>query len=290
MINQLREKIYPHIYRKYNIDGFKLDLGRNHKLPLLKYLYPMYDCFLPVLAELEQDASKIVLDVGANVGDTLASMIKHTNAKFVCVEPTQYFYSLLKHNVEQMGEEYQKRVKTVNAYISSDTNKKYQSVISRGSAVMESTEHDKGIDTRTIESIVYELKVNPQDIFLIKTDTDGYDAECIMTIGSRILINYPILLYWENQIDDKFQYSKFLEMVDFLNQCGYSDFFIFDAYGNYLVHIENQMAMKELESYLLRIAEKKSANGVRYFDILSCKSDQAEMCRKAIEMYTERII
>ncbi len=83
--------------RFYNIDGFILDLGEGHTLPVYQNDHPMYDKFVPYLGVIANDCSaRYLLDIGANVGDTTAALIRHTSANVVCVEPTKKFYELCK--------------------------------------------------------------------------------------------------------------------------------------------------------------------------------------------------
>lgn len=92
--------------RYYNIDGFVMNLGEGHMLSLAQKYNPMYDRFVPYLAKLVSDDKNWIVDIGANVGDTTAAMIKHTNSKILCVEPTEKFYKLLIKNINNFGEQY----------------------------------------------------------------------------------------------------------------------------------------------------------------------------------------
>lgn len=95
------------IQRFYNIDGFMLDLGEGHMLSLTKKEHPMYDQFVPYLGMLaDKCGGGYLLDIGANVGDTTAALIRHTSVNVICVEPTQKFYELCKKNVQGFGEEF----------------------------------------------------------------------------------------------------------------------------------------------------------------------------------------
>lgn len=127
---RIKNKLY-HKFEKpqryYNIDGFDMDLGEGHMLSLTQKYNLMYDRFVPYLAKLVHGNSQWIVDIGANVGDTTAAMIKHTNAKILCVEPTEKFYKLLIKNTNNFGELYNKRIMLVNAFIALD-NIKYTSV------------------------------------------------------------------------------------------------------------------------------------------------------------------
>lgn len=118
---------------------------------------------------------------------------------------------------------------------------------------------------------------------LIKVDTDGYDSECILSLG-EFLRKSATLLYWENEICNDEQAKKFSEMTDFLSGSGYTAFFMFDNFGNYLCET-NAAGMKDINYYLLRSQEKKSAVTFSYVDVLAAGENQHYFCRKIIQEY-----
>ena len=92
----------------------------------------MFSRIIPYLGELAEKIrgeSGIVVDLGANVGDTVAAMIKHTNAVVLCIEPTDEYYRLLNKNLFVMnaGE----RVRPLQAFISNN-KRNYQAIVSGG--------------------------------------------------------------------------------------------------------------------------------------------------------------
>ena len=108
-IKKLYRIIHPEKPQQfYQIDGFTLDMGEGHMLSITQRENPMYDRFVPYLGKLAGDESeKWIVDIGANVGDTTAALIKHTACKVLCIEPTEKFYRLCKANIVDFGCEYQ---------------------------------------------------------------------------------------------------------------------------------------------------------------------------------------
>lgn len=65
-------------------------------LPKYKQAYPNYNRFLPHLAKHLKD-SDFVVDIGANVGDTLAAMYRANDSlRFICTELNDVFYTYQK--------------------------------------------------------------------------------------------------------------------------------------------------------------------------------------------------
>lgn len=276
-----RQRKFEKPKRYYNIDGFDMDLGEGHMLSLIQKYNPMYDRFVPYLAKLVQGNSKWIVDIGANVGDTTAAMIKHTNANILCVEPTEKFYNLLIKNISNFGELYNKRIMLANAFIAADSAQ-YTSVTIGGTAVM-CESNESNIPAYTLPNLLKRENIDINNVALIKTDTDGFDSDCMMSMGEYLKDISPFL-YWENQIDNDMQYKKFLNMADYLHKYEYNNFFVFDNYGNYLCKTD-YIGLKEMCSYINRIRKAKSTYTFRYMDVLACKDNKVIVCKNAIDEY-----
>lgn len=184
--------------RQYTIDGFHLDMGEGHMLSVYQKQFPMYDRFVPFLgkvadakADAEGVAQPVILDVGANVGDTVAGFIRHTRARTVCVEPTEKFISLLRKNVGNMPAEYQKRIDIVQAYVGQNAGEHYVSSVSGGTAHKELVSDIGEAPTLTVTDVLARQEIPASGCVLIKTDTDGYDSECLLSAGGGTRARIP---------------------------------------------------------------------------------------------------
>ena len=87
------------IKRKYLIGNSYLKLDYNSRLPDFKSSFLDYDRFLPHFVKY-LPANSSVVDVGANVGDTLFEMVNaNSNLEYICIEADGNFYKDLKINV-----------------------------------------------------------------------------------------------------------------------------------------------------------------------------------------------
>ena len=276
--------------RFYTIDGFNMDLGEGHMLSLLQKSHPMYDRFVPFLGVLSEryknvGKKKYLIDIGANVGDTTAALIRHTSADVICVEPTKKFYDLCKKNIQGFGEKYASRVTLIQGYISSQEHESFSSIVINGTAVKQSTNGPAEAPTFTIPSLCNKIKISLAEVVLVKSDTDGYDSDCIQSFGESLKHISP-LLFWENEVDSIEQLDKYLNMVDYLLKCGYDDFFVFDNFGNYLCHVGSD-GFKEVNYYLGRILRGNSTRSFYYVDVLASKKENVHICKKTIADYLE---
>ena len=96
-------------------------------------------------------------------------------------------------------------------------------------------------------------------------------------------------MFWENEIDTNEQFEKFMKLDTYLIECGYTNFFVFDNFGNYLCQCTTMQQLFEINKYLFRMTNKKSTRTFYYVDILGCKEHDKEKCSLAIETYLKNI-
>ena len=92
----------------------------------------MFSRIIPYLGELAEEIRGeqcVIVDLGANVGDTVAALIKHTNAVVLCIEPTDEYYHLLNKNLFVMNA--RERIRTIQAFIS-NKKRNYKAIVSGG--------------------------------------------------------------------------------------------------------------------------------------------------------------
>lgn len=180
------------------------------------------------------------------------------------------------------GEQYASRVKLMNAYVGRHESEQYASKITNGTAVKIKSSAPES-PTYTIPTILKKLGIAPERLKLVKVDTDGFDADCIMSMGDMLKMVSPIL-YWENEIDTPEQAEQYHKMADYLDGWGYTHFFVFDNFGNYLCCVD-KAGYKSVCNYLLRILQKCSARTFFYVDVLATCQNKADDCKNAINRY-----
>jgi len=74
----------------------------SHNLPLILRNNPLYETEIGRLAQhlVEVDGEVVMIDAGANIGDTIATLPKLSQAKFLCIEGSERYYDLLSKNCE----------------------------------------------------------------------------------------------------------------------------------------------------------------------------------------------
>lgn len=275
--------------KEHIIDGFTIKLNDEHMLANYQSRFLMYDRFTPFLGEIADmfvnGNESLILDIGANVGDTTAGFIKHTRANIILVEPTDVFYDICKENLLNFGEEYQNRLTLVKAYISSDMKINYSSEVSKGTArKVQNHGGGKITPTYSIPFLMEKLGKSLKCLNVVKVDTDGYDADCIHSFKDTLKDISPVL-YWENEIDTKEQLGKYMDVADYLYSSGYRAFYVFDNYGNYMLKTDAD-GLKDLNLHLWRMLRGVSNRTFYYTDVLAAKPEQASCAEIAVNRYT----
>ena len=278
--------------RHYEIDGFVLDMGKNHLLSDYQEDCPMFSRFIPYLGELAEEIRGehgVIVDLGANVGDTVAALIKHTNAAVLCIEPTDEYYHLLNKNLFVMNAE--ERIRTIQAFIS-NKKKNYQSIVSGGGTAVQQESSQSTIPTFSLPEVFVQCDIALDQIALIKTSTSGNDAGAVLSLGDSLREMKPVF-YIETDMSmtvDRAvldsQLDAYLQMDDYLAAHDYEVCFIFDNFGNLLCKGTPE-TLKDIHRYMYRMAMGKSNRTFYYIYVLAWRKELEEQCADAVRRYIE---
>jgi len=240
------------------VGNTQLWLPPEHLLPIYKQKNRLYDSFLPVLAT-RLPKNCIVVDVGANIGDTCKSMYSsNPSLSFVCVEPDAKFFKYLKFNTRRIPKENLFLHKLLVTESSGSLK-----LVGKGGTKSMTVSAQSSIKTTTLDSLCADLDVNFQ-IGLIKSDVDGFDFDVLLS-GRSVISKKQPLVFAEFFFIDSSSLSKYLRIVNFLISVNYISAYIFKNSGEFKFSID----LNQLENFL-----RKSVNssnlfvGASYFDIL----------------------
>ena len=165
-----------------SINGLNLAFPIENKIYAAQFC--MYDRWPVFLASTAKDG--IIVDIGANVGDTVAWMYPNTQANFYCVEPDDRFYNLLQHNISHFPKKLAKRIRTKKAFISNNPNQNYLLYSHDGTGYMVKSSEKVDTPSMTLIQALESDNISINDVRIIKVDTDGYDWQCIMSLGGGV--------------------------------------------------------------------------------------------------------
>lgn len=284
LIEYFRTFISINNYKKtYKISEFNISIPPNYRLKYYQDNNRLYDKFLPFFLK-QFKLKEAIIDIGANIGDTLASIYLETNTNIFCIEPSSIFINYLTKNVETIEFKGQKRVKIINRFIGTGSMNTKLVHNDGSTATQQFSDHD------LIESITLdELFLNKHKIDFIKSDIDGFDYDAILSGMKLIKENLPII-YFENQIDYKEQISGYQKMYKMLEEIGYNNFVIFDNFGNILFEDFTLEKLSDLNNYLFSQKLEYSTRTIYYYDILAYSDLKFKNIKPVIDLYKNNII
>ena len=260
---------------KYKINGVKLWLPPEHLLPFYQAKFPLYDRFLPFLA-CELPTKSIVIDVGANVGDTSVPLFDaNPSLTFMCIEPDDYYFKFLSKNTANKSGSFDLRKSLIGTKSESFTLK-------GGGGTKTAKTNVEGIMRH--ESLDSLVKVsNSEEISLIKTDTDGWDHDVILS-GLNTIKRFRPLIFSEFQLVNPSSINSYIKVIGVLRETGYDQAFIFKNVGQYY----GSKNLLELESFLSQQAgESLRYKEAEYFDILFSSRNHLLAAENSIKRFIE---
>ena len=269
--------------KKIQIDNKSLTVPLNHPLDSFMNQYKLYDRFLPVLVSYLPKEGKII-DIGANVGDTLYATIDRCSNNIICVEAADDFYELLEINISALKQGQRERVSALKKMVGTGSFTGTLEQTHGGTASLK-------VDEKTTQNY-FSLDFLIEDksaVNLIKVDTDGFDFDVIESAKQICKESKPIL-FWENEISEDFQFNGFEQMYYNLLELGYDTLYIFDNFGNIIFENSNFETLKQLNTYIYSMKKYDCTRTIFYTDVLAVSDKHKVLVTNAIEDYKRSCI
>ena len=208
------------------------------------------------------------IDVGANIGDTL-SIVKMWDPfiKTTCIEPSSYFFKLLKKNSIQF-----KNVNLVNKLLCPNyliDKIEYQSSGQTGATTIRHNEHSQHFETISFEEIL----INNNTNYVIKSDTDGFDVIIINSLINAIIkkkFQVPII-YFEGPTESDMNLGNISSWLLLLEKLISKKYNILFFMNNGLPYANAQKNITTAKSIMTALHQSFFYNQAfcHYFDILA---------------------
>jgi FkbM family methyltransferase len=270
------------IKRQYRIGNIYIELDYTHSLPDYQSGHAYYDRFLPHLAK-HLPSNRLVIDVGANVGDTLVGMIDaNASLEYVCIEADKSFFDDLAKNINTIKAQVPNaNIHAVNVFVGKEVN----NVSLEGSNGTKHAVIGAGdIESQPLDKVLNDLGLDAK-LSLLKTDVDGFDYDVIRS-SEKLLSDRP-LIYFECHYENENQLNGYKSLFNELIERGYSSFALFDNFGQYITKLG---AVEQLNALLEYVARQNLGRGTRtfyYYDILAFDEDKREFVDGVINDYVD---
>lgn len=267
---------------KIKVGNYSLLINGNHNLP--DYMRnPFYSTNLPRLAACvkEKYNDLMMVDVGANIGDTVAFCRSKSNFPIVCIEGDDDFYSILQTNLNNFQDVFSFK------HILGETNSSISGVLKKNDGSLETAR----IHNQSFAGEKNQLNIITLDTFfenntrfktakLLKIDTDGYDLKIIRGGLNYIKQTKPVLFFEYDTVFLAEQNDDGLSTLSLLEGLGYKDAIFYDNGGRFVVStdLHNHLQLKQLHNLI----DKNYRTPFPFFDIVLFHEDDADIAKTFI--------
>jgi FkbM family methyltransferase len=253
---------------KMEAHGQTIWMPLSHALPTYLKQFPQYDRLPSRLAAFlrQRHGSLFCVDVGANIGDTIAAVYGPSPDRFLAVEPNPRYAAYLKAN---WGVRSNVRIEDCLLSERSDVGRfvLHEQV---GTARFELCDSGKGMRMQTLDEVVTS-DGDEGEPNLIKIDTDGHDFSIIRGAQRTIARCRPAVLFECGVMPPADYIRQAMEAIASFGAAGYGGILIYDNFGRLMGRYpaNDSTVVRQLLLYQM------TCRGY-YFDILALPGEELE--------------
>ena len=264
------------------VHGRDLRMPLSHELPRNLFKFPLYDRLLTRVSSFlhERVESFTFIDVGANIGDTLAAVYRSHSDRCLAIEPNPRFANYLRAN---WGEGQQ--VKIVEEVCSSgDGTEGFRIDQKFGTAELRPDSAGVRLRKRPLDQIVQDFSF-AQQVHLLKVDTDGHDLEVLAGARQLIRRSQPAVLF-ECYADEGVDFvTRCLHCLGDFRDAGYAGFLVYSNVGDLM----GRFRLDELSAFR-NVLLYQLTGDLPYCDVLLMPPrDLATFYQREIDFFVDRL-
>lgn len=248
-----------------SIHGRLLKLPLSHLLPEYLKENRFYDRLPQRISEYihQKQGYLNCIDVGANIGDSVAGFYKEDSDIFLAIEPNPKFNKLLAINWGR-----NKNVTAISDICPSSSDEaNFEIREKNGTASIFQTSNGIKMSKRTLDEIVDDHP-NSLNANVLKIDTDGHDFEVLAGAKRLLARNLPVVLFECDAFENTAYVEDCLRTLKLFEQSGYEYFLLYDNFGNLM----GRYSLSDLAPFQNLLFFQLTSN-FYYFDILVMKSE-----------------
>lgn len=275
----------------FELHGYELSVPSGHIL--LQFHTPGSNVFQPyreqglalvatALARLHRRG--VAVDIGANVGDTLALIARSSTLDILCVEPSDYFLPYLRHNVAR---HFSERATVVDCYITAHDDDPGRALFHWGGTAkpIDGAPYSEHGSVVPIGRLVGQAG----EVALLKIDTDGADLEIVEGCLDARSPTFPI--YFELEIttpdpdEARTACAQAQRFFAHAVEAGYRTAFVWDDPGRFYgrLDLSTDATVRNLLNYLTRLRHRP----VWGFDICVVHESDSAMARELSNLISD---
>jgi FkbM family methyltransferase len=262
--------------------NFLLTLPKSHPIIKLQKTQPYRDLSIGVSAKYmyQKYPDKVIIDIGANVGDTAALIASQAKNQLLLIESSDYYYKFLVKNSSL----FENRVKLLKCFIGSGESISGDLVHWGGTAYFLENSNQPKIPTARLDDVCQD------NTCLVKIDTDGLDFDIILSSLDFLKRNRSALIF-ENQIRNLDDLNKCNDVFKKLSLIGYENFIFWDDPGFLITSTNSLSTVADLNRYLFDIWQHTQATKSIYnYDVLCLTEDDKDVFESVKSYYSRSSI
>ncbi len=303
LIGRIGRKAFYYITAPTKLRIGEVEIQTTPGHPLHEYLraIPLYDRFLGHLCS-SFEAGDVVIDIGANIGDTAASIVNaNSGITLVCVEPDQRFFDLLKTNADKLRRS-TNDIRLIQAFIW-DTNENIKivknSAGSTGHAIHDISKGATEIPTLTYEELL--TRVGSPVVKLVKIDTDGFDYKILNAMRKyyeadpkidRPLIFFELQTYLNDLgFNDPLRSERktlYMNVIKDLMERGWDRYIVFDNFGAPMISGTDPDLVDQLIDYCFVCQTINDRVTAYFYDVLLFPNEFASLVNQGLTKHLRR--
>jgi FkbM family methyltransferase len=257
---------------RYRLGGSEILLPLAHDLPLIRSVFPQYSTNIARLCSYvsEKYPDLHLVDIGANIGDTVAIIREFSQCPILCVEGDEYYYKILLENIQRAKFVC---VETVRAFVATYTGEIQGQLVSvAGTAYFV---EGSAVPVKTVK-LSHLLEDFPafQSAKILKIDTDGFDCSILRSELEWLGERRPAIFFEYDPFFFRNQPYDGARIFEDLSTVGYTFAIFYDNYGDYLTSVDLQQdadTLIDLQNYYV------GRGGQQYADVAVFHREDREL-------------
>jgi FkbM family methyltransferase len=265
---------------KVKVGKFIINMpGNNIQISNYKY-EPEVNSQLGRLAEIvnKKYSQLEVIDIGANVGDTIAIIKSYIDIPIIGIEGDEICYRFLKENTNQFN-----NITIIKQFLGEKKQSINVAFEKNGwnTTIIPSDNSKDLITLQTLDEVLHSNKLFSNNLKLLKIDTEGFDTIILRGATDLIKEQKPVIYFEYNRSNmDAINENGLATLFSLVNY-GYKNVVLFDNKGRYITKIDllNHNLITELHNY-----SNENNSAIAYYDMCLFHENDIELEKIFIDL------
>jgi FkbM family methyltransferase len=202
-----------------------------------------------------------VIDIGANVGDTIAVIKSQVDVPVIGVEGDEVSYRFLEKNTKQF-----KDITIIREFLG-EKKETLKIALEKGgwnTTLVPDEAAGKDVTLRTLDEVLESEKLHLRRLKLLKVDCEGFDTIIIRGAVNLLQQQQPVVYFEYNKSNMEAIHEDGLSTLLSLAKYGYRTVILFDNKGRFIAEVP--MQQRDLLYQLHHYADEKDSE-IAYYDV-----------------------